>query len=254
MTSIHFNEAMTTDRAATVQNIRDIFSILNEPVHAQGHGVQGTFEQKAARWSRAMLTASGVLFCLLLTLAIIHSIVPFDRSEVIAATILGLLIQVLSIGSIGLHVAGEIVTQVVLHRRIGEADQAEFLQDDEFATRLAAHSPENIAEVDRWIELKLKRMERRQVRFFGGSDKLALTVVAVAAWAAWEKLGAMHLDWTSPSLMFGAALLVGLVFGGMMVSRRADKLLYQRDLLQTAKALAIERQSGTQLPDLNAGT
>jgi hypothetical protein len=90
---------------------------------------------------------------------------------------------------------------------------------------------------DAWFEQKIKRVERRQIRFFGGNDKLALFTLIAAGWASWKEVNGL-IQGVGPSwLLFGLAFIAGMTLGGLALSHQWERMGYLRDLL----TLAIKR-------------
>lgn len=205
------------------------------------------FDRAAARWSPRLLASSGVLFGLLALLAGIHWVAPLPRALVVGAFGLGLSVQLLSLGALVLLIGSGLASTVRDYRQFGRICQEEAAHDYEAATQLASYSLEALEAADRWVEQKLRRLERRQIRFFGGPDKLALAVVLIAGWAAWKEVKAALLLWQPSVLLFGTAFLVGLAIGGVAISHIADRLAYQRDLLHIAKTLTIKSSTRSHL-------
>jgi len=195
------------------------------------------FIRWTSTWSTRLLVASSVLFGALALLAGLRAFHLLPQPALMAAAGLGFAVQALAVLSVLLHNAGEFATLVVQHLRRGLTGQDEAMHDHDMAAELLAHSPRALEATDRWLEQKIKRLERRQVRFFGGPDKLAWVALMAAGWTTWQNVGADLRSWEPSPLLFGLALLVGWALGGIAASRRVDELAYQRDLLQTAKVL-----------------
>lgn len=111
---------------------------------------------------------------------------------------------------------------------------AEYQGDKIYADQLAVYGSEVLAEVDAWLEQKIKRHERRQIRFFGGVDKLAVIVVIGSLWLAWKEANTALQALPSPVVHLTGSLLVGLVLGGLAVNRAIERLGFQRDLVRMA--------------------
>jgi hypothetical protein len=194
--------------------------------------------QAASLGSTRLLIASGGLLGALALLGGLHFLSPLPRAVVMGAVGLGIAVQGIALLAMLLHIVSDLGTLLGQHRRRGESSQDEAMHDHDMAARLLVHPVKALEATDRWLAQKTHRLERRQTRFFGGPDKLALVALMAAGWTAWKDVGADVLSWQPSPLLFGVALLVGLALGGMAVLRRVDQLAYQRDLLQIAKALA----------------
>ena len=207
-----------------------------------GCAVSG-LEMLAARWATRLL----VLFvaCLggLLLAEAFHRIAPLSDAAVSGKWWVGAVALCLAAGSTLLSIVSEVASAVAHFRHFGSACQQEAAHDHEMANRLACYPLETLEAADCWLEQKVRRMERRQLRLLGGSDKLALPVMMVAGWAAWKELCAMLSSWQLSPLLCGMVFLVGLVLGGAAAARKADRLAYQRDLLRIAKTWATDVES-----------
>jgi len=228
----------TSDPKRVNRQVVDVIGALSDMSASEQNSAKPRVERVATRWSTRLLIASGVGMGLLVVLVGIHRFIPLPRVALIGALGLSAFIQVLSLGALLLQVASGIASAVVHYRSIGRICQSEVSRDYEMATRLASYPAEALEAADRWLEQKVKRMERRQVRFFGGSDKLAVAVLVAAAWATWKEVGPTLLSWQPSPLLFAVAFLLGLAIGGTVVSQMVDRFNYQRDLLQIAKSLA----------------
>lgn len=80
-----------------------------------------------------------------------------------------------------------------LFAKPGDFFGAEFDHDMQLAVQLCRHDAEVLERADKWIEQKIKRLERRLGRFIGGGDKVALLVIVGLGWAAWKELNGQML-------------------------------------------------------------
>ncbi len=151
--------------------------------------LKGGLEAKAGRWSVHALYVETALFAILLALAAVHYVAPLPRLGLRVALVVGILVQLSAVTSLLLQIVSGVAFAIHRHRRMGELHCQECLLDHGNAMRLLEFDASTLEATDRWIEQKIKRIERRQVRFFGGSDKMAVVVVAVIAWTTWKEVG-----------------------------------------------------------------
>lgn len=198
---------------------------------------QSALERVSARWSNRLLVPAGALFCLLAVLAGVHHISPLPQLVRVGAIGIGISVQVLGIASALLWITADLSGSIALYRRFGSICLDDFAHDLVSAGRIAAFPLEARELAAFWVEQKIKRMERHQLRFIGGSDKLALSAVLLAGWTAWKEVGPVLSTWNPSPQLFVAALIVGLTVGGLAAARKMDRLRYQLDVLQLAKNL-----------------
>jgi hypothetical protein len=226
-----------TERSLSIQPILQALRALDLMPKIDRANRNGSLEAKTARWSVRALYVETALFAILLALAAVHYVAPLPRLGLRVALVVGLLVQLSAVVSLLLQIVSGMAFAIHRHWRIGELHRQECLLDHGNAMRLLDFDASILEATDRWIEQKIKRIERRQVRFFGGSDKLAVLVVAAMGWATWKEVGLTLATWQPTLLMFGVAFLAGLVLGGMSVARMVDGLWYQREVLQLARSL-----------------
>lgn len=138
-----------------------------------------------------------------------------------------------------LSIAYEMVGLVILTFRPSKFLSAEASYDFMLASELVRHRDEVLELADKWLEQKIRRMERRMVRLLGGGDKIALLVVLGLAWGAWKALEDpifSHAVLGSVNLAYSAlAFSAGLILGGMTMSRMLERLAFQRDMISLAR-------------------
>lgn len=228
------------ERSQASRHAGDILVALNEmPVWERGDESRLGIERFSMTWSPRLLALSGGAFAVLVVLAGIHTIVPLTGLLLRAVIIVAALVQSFALASLVLSVASGITSFVIRYRRIGHECASEISHDHEMAGRLTSYPMEALGAVDSWLDQKMKRMERRQLRFFGGSDKLAIATLLTAGWSTWKEVGSALTLWEPSPLLFGAAFLFGLAMGGMTLAALSERFAYQRDLLQIAKSLKI---------------
>lgn len=196
----------------------------------------------AQRWSNSLLVLSAVVMLLIALMAVTHSFSPLSASALQWVIYLGIGVQISALSAVMLEVIFGLSLAVQSYRGFGAACQDEIVDDYQRAAQLASYPVSTLDAVDRWLEHKVKRMERRQLRFFGGSDKLAIVALMVAAWTTWKEVGSALLSWQPSPLLFGVAFALGLAIGGLLASRLMDRLNDQRSLLQIAKSLKVSME------------
>lgn len=201
------------------------------------------FEAKTTSISNKFLIGAAVFFVILIILILIYN--NMNRPSGIFKTIIllsAIFTQLLAVFSMLVQLIKNI--EEILYRRsyVGELCRQEFLHDIKYSKKLATYSLEALDAADQWLEQKIKRLERRQLRFFGGPDKLAIIALIVGGWAAWKEVGSEVMAMQFSPLLFGAAFIVGLALGGVLVGQVIEKLCYYRDLIKNAKAISGKSQ------------
>ncbi|KQW46696.1 hypothetical protein ASD88_09995 [Pelomonas sp. Root662] len=135
-------------------------------------------------------------------------------------------------------VAAEVLHFREMQQRQGQNWASEYENDASYADSLAKFSIDVLRSADAWFEQKIKRIERRQTRFFGGHDKLALLTLIAAGWASWKEIRGLLQGGEPPWFLLGLALLGGILLGGLTLSSQWERMGYLRDLL----AMAIKRK------------
>lgn len=204
----------------------------------------GLIARVTARWGTCFIWTSAVSMLLLVMLAVVHLVEPLPDFGISAAMAMGVATQLFALMSLALQTVSGISSMFRYQQRIGKVWESECMHDHEMAARLESVPREALEAVDRWLELKIKRVERRQIRFFGGSEKLALFGVVAGAWSVWKETGTALASWQPSPLLFGVALFTGFALGGMVVARLLDRLAYQRDVLQIARSNCMSPSSG----------
>jgi hypothetical protein len=233
----------TLENAPSPQSVMQVLRVLNEVPKIDGANLKGRLEASVAIWSTRALHVQIGLFAILLIFAAVHYVTPLSRSVANVALAIGILVQLSAVTSLLLQIGSGVAFAIHRYRWSGEIQAQECLLDHGNAMRLLKFDGPVLASADLWIEQKIKRLERGQVRFFGGSDKLAVIAVVSIAWTTWKELGLTLTSWQPTPLIFGVAFLVGLVLGGLSVARSVESLWYQKDVLQLAQALKCAAES-----------
>lgn len=243
-----------------------------DPLHASGDAAQdlkvaGILEHLAAcapfstecakgrwskRWARWATTANLIGLSLLplfaIAVALRHEFgssagildLPLLGMGLVGLPLIGLFSLLCTIASDALHL-------MEMHWHRGRIWAAGYTHDMTHVEGLLHFEQGDLRAADVWLEQKSKRAERRQARFFGGNDKLALLTLVAAGWAAWKEVQGLVIG-TEPSwLLWGLAFLGGLTFGGLLVSRELERMAYLRDVVTLAikrrEAIALESSS-----------
>jgi hypothetical protein len=135
-------------------------------------------------------------------------------------------------------VTAEVLDFREMQERQGQNWASAYEKDASHAESLSKFPADALRLADAWFEQKIKRLERRQIRFFGGNDKLALLTLLAAGWASWKEIRSLLQGGEPPWFLLGLALLGGMLLGGLMLSRQWERMGYLRDLL----AMAIKRK------------
>lgn len=199
----------------------------------------GPWYWRIKRWSDKALVACAST---LLACALLGVVVAAGRAMNVFWAVLGWPI-VISAAVAELTVltiiASDTVFTLLQIRKPGRYYKAESESDYEHANALTKYSVAVLADADLWYEHKIKRHERRQMRLFGGTDKLALVVVATGAWAAWKAAQGTLASLPTDPVLWAGAFYTGLVVGGLIVNRAIERLGYSRDILKWATTLRL---------------
>lgn len=231
-----------------------VLKLLAEVCAAKPAGVTSGFEVATARWGFRLVCLAAGMFVVLLVLAVAIHLGVLSKNAGAAGLVVGIGVELAALASLVLNTASALAAVVTHHRRGADVRAAAFAQDLAAARRLAVQPSESRRLVEGWLEQEIQRMERRLVRFFGGSDKVALVALAGAGWAVWKEIGSAITAWEPSLLLYGAAALMGLAVGSVASAAQAGLLMRQRDLLKLAISLALEDQAATELksPPLGA--
>lgn len=219
----------------------DVLKVLDEIAPRPKQEVKGPLEHFADRWTKRLFIGVAAVVGILFLAAGVQRLTALPNVVLEAAFGLGWLLWLAGIALVLLNLLSGAVAVASEYRRFGDDCRRQLRGHYADASRLVHFSPAALEAADNWLEQKVKRMERRFVRFFGGSDKLAVAAIAAAGWSIWKDTGAKVLSLHMSPLFFGFAFLFGLAIGGMVSVQLADRLVYQRDLLQTAKSLKLSR-------------
>jgi hypothetical protein len=88
-----------------------------------------------------------------------------------------------------------------------------------------------------WLEIRIERMKFGLVLLVGGSDKVAVLMLAASGWAVWHNMPANQPSWIQDGYLYASAFCGGLAIGGLLSNMIVKKLNYQKDLLTLAIAL-----------------
>lgn len=94
-----------------------------------------------------------------------------------------------------------------------------------------------------WLEIRVERMKFGLVFLVGGSDKVAVLMLAGSAWTVWHNMPDTQPSWLQDGYLYAAAFLGGLAIGGLLTNMIVKKLNYQKDILTLAIAL-LEQEAG----------
>lgn len=211
-----------------------------------------SMERTKSRWSKRWATWATTANLVGLSLLPLFAVAGALRHEF--GSSVGLLdLLLLGMGLVGLPliglfsllstIASDMLHLVEMHRHRGRIWAAGYTHDMTHVDGLLQFEPGDLRAADAWLEQKSKRAERRQARFFGGNDKLALLTLVAAGWAAWKEVQGLVIGAEPSWLLWGLAFLGGLTLGGLLVSRELERMAYLRDLV----ALAIKRQEAATL-------
>lgn len=131
-----------------------------------------------------------------------------------------------------------IVFVLSLNKQLFVIRQRESKHEFGQAAQLTRHSPETLKLTLTWLEIRIERIKLGLVFFVGGSDKVAILMLAVSGWAVWHNMPSNQTSWIQEAYLYGAAFCGGLAIGGVLSNIVIKKLSYQRDLLTLAIALA----------------
>lgn len=215
----------------------DLIELLATLKQGDSLAAEGQRLGKMKTAARFLLVVAAVLLVGAIALAVGSNVVGPEHVGWVssAARLASALSVVISVIAVAIEMVVMAVQAFLTLRRAPQLMRAEFDHDRSHVRQLEQFEAGVLDDADHWLELKQKRMQRRLVRFFGGSDKIAFVVVIAAAWGSWKDLAPL-VNGASPSLAtFIAAFVAGLVIGGMAVARRLDQIAFQCDLIEMAR-------------------
>lgn len=229
-----------------------VIAELNNLLAYRPSGDQPPWEAWVQRWTILLLVSAGGMFLLLLALAGMFVLMPLPSWATAVALGLGVAIQLTALLALVLLVASGLVSIRTQFRRQGQQCEAEAAHDHRMARRLAQFPAASLLAADAWIEQKVRRLERRQLRFMGSPDKLGVVALLAAAWSVWSGNTQALTTWQPSPLLFGSAFVAGLAIGSVATSKVIDRLLYQRDVLRLAMGSVALRAVAQTGPSLEA--
>ncbi|WP_373991734.1 hypothetical protein [Duganella sp. BuS-21] len=131
-----------------------------------------------------------------------------------------------------------IVFVLFLNKQLFVIRQRESKHEFGQAAQLKRHSVKTLKLTLIWLEIRIERMKLGLVFFVGGSDKVAILMLAASGWAVWHNMPSDQPSWIQEAYLYGAAFCGGLAIGGVLSNIVVKKLSYQKDLLTLAIALA----------------
>ncbi|WP_110691002.1 hypothetical protein [Salinicola endophyticus] len=229
-----------------------LLEVLDRLARYRPSAHRAPFERRVNRCANGALVAGGVLVALLGGLLIVHlTLGPLPAAFRWVALGLGLLAQLVSLVPLCVPIllAGRLL---VGWRRIALTDLSrEFRHDRAAVDRLAGFSPATLAYVQRWLEIKVRRLDRRVTLFFGSPTAgISLCLLAASAIEALGGFGVLSvvasadIEWTRSGAMQLAALvavclLLGLSLGAMGQRWLAARYAFQAELV----GLALQRRA-----------
>ncbi|HTD02746.1 hypothetical protein [Undibacterium sp.] len=90
---------------------------------------------------------------------------------------------------------------------------------------------------------RIERIKRQLIFAVGGSDKVAVPILAGSAPTMWKNFPAGDIQWVLNVPSIAAAFLGALAIDGMLLSLVFKNLSYQKDLLTIAIA-QLEKEAG----------
>lgn len=136
-----------------------------------------------------------------------------------------------------------IVFLLSLNKQLFVTRQRESKHEFRQAGQLTHHSSRTLKLTLIWLEIRIERMKLGSVIFVGGSDKVAILMLAASGWAVWHNMPSNQTSLIQATYLYGAAFCCGLAIGGVLSNIIIEKLSYQKDLLTLAIAL-IESEAG----------
>lgn len=233
-------------------SVTEVVRTLNDlqPFERLGRG--GRTERWAARWSRRLLLAAFACLAVLAGCSLLREWLPLPAHVLLAALSV---LSVLSLSALLLVLTQTVIAIVADQRTAAQLIARECAHDVDNARELAAFTDDALDSALAWVEIKIKSLERRYVRLFGGADKFALVAVIGGAWLIWSH-GLIAMTWEPSPALVGVALLAGLFMGGYLSTLKLNKLAYERDLLLLAHSPSLQEdraRAATNLSNLESG-
>jgi hypothetical protein len=136
-----------------------------------------------------------------------------------------------------------VVSLIFLSRQLFLIRQHESKHEFAQAVQLTQHGIMALTLALTWLEIRIERMKFGLVFLVGGSDKVAVLMLAGSAWTIWHNMPHDQPSWIQDGYLYASAFLGGLAIGGLLTNMIVKKLNYQKDLLTLAIAL-LEQEAG----------
>lgn len=225
-----------------MQEIKSLLEQLNqlEPLPAKNR--ETYLESLTRRGYKYMIAITGVLFLILVILAIWHKVLPFtDQGREIAKWFALLTIFIPAIYII-IDIGIGLVSIFKFKSRSFDWLILEIDHDKKAIESLIKYKKETLLEAQDWLQLKCSRLSSRISTFIGNSDKYAVFSLIGLGWSVWKELSKVpsisfslsNGDIVQTLLLYGTAFLTGIALGSMVINYQIQRYKYQIELIEFA--------------------
>jgi hypothetical protein len=190
--------------------------------------------ERITNFLRWLAIAMMSILLVLVLVKIVHSVSPLWAD---VAMFLAVAQMCLAALWIVLDTLPVLVFLLLLNRQLFVIRQHESKHEFAQADHLTHHGLATLKLSLIWLEMRIERMKFGLVFFVGGSDKVAILLLAASGWAVWHNMPVSQPSWVQDGYLYGAAFCSGLAIGGVLTNMIVKKLNYQKDLLTLAIAL-----------------
>ncbi|EPF77531.1 hypothetical protein GCM10025882_15950 [Acinetobacter gyllenbergii] len=218
-----------------MQEIKPLLELLNQLDPLPAKNRETRWEGLTRQGYKYMAAITGILFLILIILAVWHKTSPFsDQGREIAIWIAISTIFIPTMYII-IDIGVGLVSIFKFKSRSFDWLILEIAHDKKAIELLANYKKETLLEVQDWLQLKCSRLNNRISTFIGNSDKYAVFSLIGLGWSVWKELSKVpsnNGDIVQTLLLYGAAFLTGIALGSMIVNYQIQRYNYQLELIK----------------------
>lgn len=225
-----------------MQEIKPLLEQLNQLESLPAKDRETYLESLTRRGYKYMTAITGVLFLILVILAVWHKVSPFtDQGREIAKWFALLTIFIPAIYII-IDIGIGLVSIFKFKSRSFDWLILEIDHDKKAIESLIKYKKETLLESQDWLQLKCSRLSSRISTFIGNSDKYAVFSLIGLGWSVWKELSKVpsisfslsNGDIVQTLLLYGTAFLTGIALGSMVINYQIQRYKYQIELIEFA--------------------
>lgn len=225
-----------------MQEIKPLLVQLNQLDPLPAKNRDNRLESLTRRGYKYMIAITGILFLVLIILAVWHKTSPFSDLGREIAIWIALLTMFVPTVYIFVDSCIGLISIFKFKSRSFDWLILEIEHDKKAIDSISEYKKETLLEVQDWLQLKCSRLSSRISTFIGSSDKFAVFSLIGLGWSVWKELSktpSISLSLTNGDivqtlLLYGTAFLTGIALGAMIVNYQIQRYKYQLELLEFA--------------------